>query len=44
MAAPIRNVADATMGMITSTPRRVLNRLAIRVLKTRGVTSRGRRR
>ena len=44
MAAPIRNVSDASAGQVGATPPRILNRLAIRVLKTRGVVGRGRRR
>lgn len=42
MAPPIRNIADAPPGGISATPKRVLNRLAIRSLKVRGVVGRGR--
>lgn len=44
MAAPIRNIGSASPGQITATPARTLNRLAIRVMKVRGVVSKGKRR
>lgn len=43
MTAPIRNLNDANVGQITATPARILNKLAIKVMKVRGVSS-GRRR
>lgn len=44
MAAPNRNVVGAPSGAITATPKRVLNRLGITVMRVRGVKGRGRRR
>jgi hypothetical protein len=44
MAAPIRNIGQASAGQITATPARIKNRLAIRVMRIRGVVARGRRR
>jgi hypothetical protein len=43
--APERSVTSATPGQITGTPSRVLRKLGIKVLRTRGVVGRrGRRR
>jgi hypothetical protein len=44
MAAPIRNISDASPGQITATPQKTKNLLAIRLTKVRGVVSKGRRR
>lgn len=47
MAAPIRNIGQASPGQITATPARTLNQLAIRLTKVRGALGtrrRGRRR
>lgn len=44
MTTPIRNPKDAPPGAITGTPARVLQKLAVKVMRVRGVSSKGRRR
>jgi hypothetical protein len=44
MAVPVRNIGQAAVGQITATPSRVLSRLAIRIMRVKGVPARGRRR